>query len=261
MRIRVLRTGVGLSVALLAGVASAAPVTVPIAANRDNTLYEDDNGALSSGAATSFYVGRLGPNGAQKIRRGLLRFDTSSIPTNATITSVTLTLHVGSVGSGGGNVINLHRVTKDWGEGPSGVTQGGGGGSLSADNDATWIHRFYSVANPASAPTWTTPGGDFSAVTSATTLATQPVITTAAMAADVQAWVTNPSANFGWALIGDEGTAKSAIQISSREASAAFRPALSVTYDVIPVPEPGAAALLALALPLLNRRRCRATGQ
>src|ERR1700749_3607096 len=61
-------------------------------ASKDTTLFEDAAGGLAGGKSTSFFVGRIGPNGGNLLRRGAIAFDLSSIPTNATIDSVSLAL-------------------------------------------------------------------------------------------------------------------------------------------------------------------------
>ena len=53
----------------------------------DNTLFEDISGNLSNGAGDNFFVGTT--NGGL-IRRGLIAFDISSIPTGSTIDSASL---------------------------------------------------------------------------------------------------------------------------------------------------------------------------
>jgi hypothetical protein len=49
--------------------------------------------------------------------------------------------------------------------------------------------------------------------------------------ADIQAWLDQPSQNFGWALVGDESSPSSAKRLDSRSAAnPAARPELRVTY-------------------------------
>ena len=72
--------------------------------------------------------------------------------------------------------------------------------------DATWIHGFFPSTK------WVTPGGDFSATTSASiTMEDEGSYVwgpTDQMTADVQAWVDDLSNNFGWILRGNEGENK-----------------------------------------------------
>src|SRR6266700_413670 len=108
---------------------SAAPAAladmITVGASKDNSLFEDANGSISGGASSAFFLGRLGTNGNTLKRRGAIAFDLSSIPANAVVTSVSMTLTL-LRGSGGSTPVALHRFTKDWGEGTSlGGPQGG----------------------------------------------------------------------------------------------------------------------------------------
>ena len=58
---------------LLATGASAGDTTVELESVSDNTLIEDDSGAVSGGASREFYVGRVGSNGKNTLRRGVVR--------------------------------------------------------------------------------------------------------------------------------------------------------------------------------------------
>ena len=229
-------------------VATAAPVTVSLPAAKDNTLYEDPNGTLSDGIGPHLFAGRTN-QGAGSIRRGLVAFNLSSIPAGATVTDVKLILNA-SKSNSASTEISLHKVTKNWGEGTSNAGDPGGGGATATTNDATWKHTFFNTQ------TWTNLGGDFAGSASATLtingLGSQ-TWTGPGLVADVQSWLASPSTNFGWELIGNESQSATAFRFDTREnGTASFRPALSVTYDV--VPEPSALGLLAL-VPLLVRRR------
>src|SRR5262249_5010325 len=143
------------------------------------------------------------------IRRGLIKFDVAAaLPSWATITSASLTMR-DVMGLNGDPVVSLHRVLKDWGEGTS--FQNGGMGAAATNNDATWLYTFYNAAAPASSPTWTTPGGDFSPTVSGSAIVSDDLgagqsftWTGAGMATDLQSWLTDPSQNFGWLVQGDE---------------------------------------------------------
>src|SRR5439155_3239793 len=97
-------------------------------------------------------------------RRGLIAFDLTSIPPNATITGATLSMFLTRSGPNSAGVnMSLSKVLSDWGEGASDAGSPGGMGAPAQTADATWIHTFYNTSF------WSTPGGDFSATTSATT--------------------------------------------------------------------------------------------
>ncbi len=206
--------------------AHAQPIAVSLPSVKDNTLYEDALGALSSGAGTGIFVGRVGAIGGAEIRRGLIRFDPgASVPAGSTITSATLRLYMNKT-MAGAKPISLHRTLADWGEGTS---AGEGTGAPSTPGDATWIHRFYP------AELWSTSGGDFAAAASATTLVAGANFyewTSPALTADVQAWLDNPGTNFGWTLIGDESASMTAKRFGSREwFFPSERPALLIEFN------------------------------
>jgi hypothetical protein len=50
------------------------------------------------------------------------------------------------------------------------------------------------------------------------------------MTARVQAWVDQPATNFGWLLLGDELTNRSAKGLYSREAPANVQPKLTIEF-------------------------------
>jgi DNA/RNA endonuclease YhcR with UshA esterase domain len=204
-----------------------AQTTVTLTSSKDNTIFESPTGVLSSGAGGEVITGRT--NGAL-LRRALMQFDVSSIPSNATITSVSLKLQMTKTSSGSFDV-ELHKVGSDWGEGASnaGTGNGSGSGAAAMAGDATWVH----TASPSSS--WTTVGGDFDGTASATLavngLGSYTWASTAGLVADVQSWVTNGATNFGWAIIGDEGVNKTTKHFVTKEGTnTAFRPELSVTY-------------------------------
>ena len=219
--------------ARFAQVAHARPLlqaTATTTPSKDNTLYEHVSGSLSNGAGQHFFAGKTASG---LVRRGVIAFDTAgSIPAGSTIDSVSLTLNMSRTKFVTGQTIALHRTLADWGEGTSVAVGGGGGegaGGPSTAGDATWIHKFYSTTP------WASAGGDFSATVSANTsvgIVNQYTWTSAQMAADVQAWLDSPSSNFGWILIGNEGTNTTAKRFDSREnATVGNRPVLEVQYS------------------------------
>ena len=209
----------------IAGAATADTLTINPAA--DGTLIQpNDGGQYSLGAAYNFYCGRTGTNGGGTLRRGLLRFDLTSIPVGSTVTSVSLRLYMSQT-SGGASNCGLHRVQQAWGEGTSFAF--GGGGTLPEPNDVTWTHRVWPTLQ------WSVPGGSYvgtaSAVRSVNGAGTYTWASTAALVADVQGWVNDRESNFGWAVVGDEVTLNSAKKFEARESGTpAYRPTLVVNY-------------------------------
>jgi hypothetical protein len=199
-----------------AGLVSATPlahaVTVNIPVKKDNTLFEDPIGTTGGGASDGIYAGHTGTSGSG-IRRALVQFDLSSIPSHATVTSATLTLTLLKINNGS-STFNVHRVLADWGEGPT--ISFGGSGVTAEPGDVTWLYRFY-PGMP-----WTTTGGDFVAAPSAsrtvgTTLGPYVWGTSAGLVNDVQGWISNPATNFGWVIRGNETGLKTAKKFASRE--------------------------------------------
>lgn len=225
--------------------------TVSLNPSRDNTLIEqtNPNAQLSNGTGDIF-VGRTGQGGNISIRRGLIRFDVAgAIPSGATITAATLTMR-DVMGNNGDRTVSLHRALQDWGEGTS--FQAGGMGAAATNNDATWLYAFYNSASPGSSPTWSTPGGDFDPSGSASTVVLGNNMgqahsfqwSGAGMVADLQSWLDNPAANFGWLVRGDESVGMTAKRLNGRtlnNPSTDVPPVLMITF----VPEPGTLALLA----------------
>jgi len=222
-----MKTRFAVALALLALVPTAFADTAVFTSVDDNTLIEDPVGAYSSGASLYFFAGRVGNNGGATRRRGALRFDLSSIPQGSTVTSVSLRMYCSAAGTNAAQTISLRRFNASWGEGASSAF--GGGGSIASQNDVTWIHRFF-PGQP-----WTTPGGDFSAVTtvsrSVTGQGSYTWDSTPQFVADVQAMVSAPQTNFGWCVLGNEVTLQSVKRFDSHESTvASTRPQLTVVY-------------------------------
>jgi hypothetical protein len=232
---------------------NAEAATISVSPSRDNTLYENDTGAESSGLGDSLFVGRTGANDGTLIRRAVLAFDLSAIPAGSTINSVTLTLFLSQgAASSFGTSVSLFQLRANWGEGTSFGSAGNPGASTTGD--ATWRHRFFSTQ------LWLTPGGDFDSLASATTTIGSSFLSYSwsgtGLVQDVQEWIGNPAANFGWILRGNEDGSQTALRFSSRESTTtANRPQLTINYTI---PEPAVATLLpagALGVLFVRRRR------
>jgi hypothetical protein len=207
--------GLGVTVLLAAaptGGAAAGTVTLSLPSIRDNTLFEDPAGALSNGSGP---VAFAGDNSSLNTRRALLYFDVAGhVTVGTSVVNAELRLHVSSVPVLESRTVSVHRVLAGWGEGAS--YSSGGSGAPSQAGDATWIHRSFPDS------LWTSPGGDFIASASAATAVPDTgsyVWSGPQLLADVQSWINDPSTEFGWVLLGEEGTAQSVRRIDSREAS------------------------------------------
>jgi hypothetical protein len=177
-----------------------------------------------------------GTTGAGERSRALIKFNVSQIPSNATVTSASISVTVDRAPSPGvGSIFGLYRILKDWVEG-TGIANG----SPANTNETTWNSRSYPNVP------WTTPGAaagtDYFAAFSATNfiddLGLYTFDSTPGLVADVQSWVNSSADNFGWMLISqDEGTAKTARRFSSREYSDSNSwPALTINYTTPAAP-------------------------
>ncbi|MBK9387933.1 MAG: DNRLRE domain-containing protein [Planctomycetes bacterium] len=203
----------------------AAQTEVLISAAADNTLYEDLSGGVSNGAGAGFFAGRPF---AGTIQRGAIRFDVAaSVPAGMAIVSARLELTMDRSIVGPFN-FSLHRFNASWGEGASTGSMGGGGGGPAANNDVTWLHRFYPGT------LWINAGGDFAAAASATTLVDMTgryTWSSTALKADVQDMLDQPGLNHGWMMRGDESVLGTAKRFVTREGTnASQRPVLRVSY-------------------------------
>ena len=196
----------------------------------DNSLYVSPTGSLSNGAGEYLFAGHTDSFGPG-VRRALLRFDISSIPANATIESVSLTLNQSlhpAVATP--TPMSLHPVLESWGQGTSDADGAEGMGAPATTGDATWLHRFFDTT------LWTTQGGTFTVAASAVTIVDVPNGPytwgpTDAMKADVQGWIDQPATNFGWILIGDEANLSTARRFDSRENLLETGPALTIVIQ------------------------------
>lgn len=214
---------------LLASIGLAEEQT--LAPAKDNTLFEDSEGELSNGAGETMFAGRTGTTTGGLIRRAVIAFDLTTIPPGSTVTGVELTLQESNPRDAGTQTVTVHRLLKDWGEGDSDGTENPAGpnegdGAQATSGDATWIHTFFDTQF------WDSAGGDFAGDESASTAVTNGSQTwgsTDQLVADVQAWVDDPSSNFGWILIGNEDTIATAKRFDSRTGTTP--PQLTVEYD------------------------------
>lgn len=219
-----------------------------LGAVKDNSIFQDVPNN-SAGAGLGVFSGN---NNNRSPRHGLIQFDVAgSIPAGVTITSVTLTMTLEQSPSTNSFTVDLHRLTADWGEGSKSAGTLSGMGAAAGPNDATWNANLFGSSS------WTTPGGDFSPTVSASaSIGGSGSVGTAyswsgpTLLADVISWYANPSSNHGWILINENegaGDSQTVKAFYSREASpTTVRPVLSVTF----VPEPTAAGLMLITLPL-----------
>jgi hypothetical protein len=192
---------------------------------KDNTLYEfvPADGDRSNALGLHFFTGETAMG---ELRRGVLAFDIAgNIPAGSAILGVTLSLNMSMTPSVTPRTTELHKLLADWGEGTSQASGEEGMGAPATTNDATWRHRFFDTIF------WTTEGGDFSATVSASQSVGAVGMYTwssSQMVADVQSWLNNPAANFGWLVLGDESEGATAKRFDTRES--ASPPVLTIIY-------------------------------
>lgn len=213
---------------LLTSVCSPAWATkVLLPATQDNTLYESGSGLFSNGSGQRMFTGV--PNEPVR-RRAVIAFKNvdQKIPADATITSAKLHLHL-SFDNTEATVINLYRLTSDWGEGASDALPPEDTGTNAEIGDATWIHTRWPNFE------WRNAGGDFEETSSGSELVDSvgdyTFGSTPDMTSDVQLWLDNPASNFGWILIAAENRSSEKRFDTKENEIEQFRPMLEVTYS------------------------------
>lgn len=178
--------------------------------------------------------------------RGLFKFlIEGAIPPHSKIRSADLILEVTKEPADGYAFADfgLHRMLQPWGEGNKTTptnSPNAGTGSPATTNEATWFYRFAFTTNA-----WSSPGAgetndyveNVSSVQTIYGLADSPYTfrSTTQLVADVQFWLDNPQANFGWILVcEDEASGFTARRFASRE-DPNFAPQLILDYAIPPV--------------------------
>jgi glucose/arabinose dehydrogenase len=210
----------------------ALAVQVQLTPVADTTLYEDGDGALANGSGDYLFFGKVGTTGGEELRRALVKFDVSSIPAEAIINQVSVSFEINQAPSpSSSGTAALHRVLASWGEGASQAPGQEGTGGAAQPGDATWVHRQFPGSN------WSTVGGDFDPTASATKgygFGPEPLVfdSTEQLRTDVRMWISNPSTNHGWILLGNEAAVRSARRVYARESIGSAVPQLTVDFTV-----------------------------
>ena len=262
-----LTTKLFFALAVVAHCSLASATTISISPTKDTTIFSENNNAAGSNE-----VLHIGVNTMNRTRRSLMQFDIAGqVPSGATITGVTLNVHLNASDVNTTRTLELHKVTSAWGDvmvGTGGATGMSGMGFAAVAGTTTWTNRIHS-GTP-----WTTAGGDFNPASSGTFLFVPPLaainplmsepaysFSSAGMAADAQNWLNNPAVNFGWMLINPDPTPSTLYRFSSNERSVlAYRPTLTVDFFVpAPAPEPSSVLLIGCMIPamLMSARRRR----
>jgi hypothetical protein len=207
---------------------TSAPIQLvkELSPQKDTSIYSENNNA-SNGSGQSLYIGRTGNSNGGNLRRSIVAFDLASIPSGSTVLSASLELSHIAQSQSGSQLFKLHKALANWGEAGS---FGSGTGGQAQPNDATWQHRFYTST------LWSGLGGDF-VLTSTTSTSVDAngrytFTTSPQMVSDAQSWVNNATNNFGWFILGNEGSLQTAKQFASKEnATVENRPLLRIHYS------------------------------
>ncbi|OGY90712.1 MAG: hypothetical protein A3B31_02620 [Candidatus Komeilibacteria bacterium RIFCSPLOWO2_01_FULL_53_11] len=189
------------------------------------TLGSDDDSHMKKllptnnyGSAITMLAGKVGITD-NAFTRPLVKLDLSSIPTNATVNSASMTLTL-TASQATSEVVNAYALRASWGETTSSWTNRDTGTSwVTGGADDTTSDR--SASSMGSVTVASGAGG------------TQ--YTWALDAATVESWVSDPSSNYGMVLIGNEG-ANSTLKTfaTQNNATASYRPSLAVSYTTSP---------------------------
>jgi hypothetical protein len=281
-------SGVGirafLALCLTAAAASTHADTVRISAFKDATILGTSGGA-DTGNANGMGPGLFtGTDGQNNMKRSLIQFDLAetSIPADAKIESVTMSLSLGQFPTSGGlaQTIRLFNLSQNWSEGSSGsptssTISGSGPGYATVNGDSTWDYSNYN-SDATRAIKWQQDdmelhGGNFLSPehgsSTFTTFASGSTFSwsSAAMAADVKSWLNNASDNNGWLLKSDEeAVSRSVLGFWSKDGAAAtgnpaLAPSLEINYS--PIPEPETWGMMMAGLALLGWRVGRSKSQ
>ncbi len=141
-------------------------------------------------------------------KRGLVKFDTSSIASGVIITSAILEMNLEGIGSGGTASVNVHRATKPW-----------------LESQADWNNYTSSAA-------WTTAGGDWDSAVIDTAAIDEfaPGPTQWDVRSTVADWVDGTFPNEGLMLIGSDGVNHADFSTGDA-ADASTHPKLIINYS------------------------------
>ena len=209
---------------LLATLPIASAATVTIGADADTTIHESFP-ANNFGARATLQAGAT--TSASARTRALVSFNVAAaVPPGATILATRLTLTATDAPPVAQTTqpFEIRRIVRPWTEGAQSAAAGG----PAAVNDATWSHRLYPNT------VWAAAGTDLAtgarAEVAVGNAGSYRIESTAALVADVQAWLDTPENNYGWAVLGkNEAVAPTARTFASRE-NAALAPALEIEF-------------------------------
>jgi hypothetical protein len=152
--------------------------------------------------------------------RVLIKFDITSIPTNAVVYYADITFTANNIV--GTNILEAYRVTKNWTEG---LMQG-----LNDNSNATWL-------TATAGSSWTAPGGDFDTTPASVTVTVNSTTSFSVILQPsvVQGWIADPSQNNGIILKDDNESGSHFIFLYTKNIGASnitYRPKLTVKYYI-----------------------------
>jgi len=187
--------------------------TVGLVSVADTAISEDNALSMTPDTMATGRLNDLLANSDGNLCRSLVRFDLSSVPTNAVVQSATVNFTILKSVWSTDDSHHLHGLTAPWNESTASWNNSGlgpwSGGAFDSEADAT-----VTFPGPVTLPV------------SATFASTPELV------ARVQSWIVNAAGNHGWLLRnGDEGTIGTARRIGTRESTVSTaRPQLTVTY-------------------------------
>jgi hypothetical protein len=176
-----------------------------------DTFISEANPTTNYGSNTSIEIDGDDPPSSGQDLTGLLRWDLSVVPNGTIVTAASISLNITN---GSSNSYSFYQMLRDWDE-----------------NQASW-NQAQSAVN------WGSPGANDASDRSSTILANIPSASTGAITINlnaegvsvINAWLDNPSSNFGL-ILGNTNSTDGLDFSSSEEANSSLRPRLSLSYQ------------------------------
>ena len=192
-------------------VTSTCVVIRPAAADGVDTMLRADQPTINFG--NQAFMMTDSEDAPNRKMNSAIKFSLTDVPAGSTIVSATLNLNLfRSVGSQT-DVVEAHRITRDW-------TEGAG----AANSGATW-NRYDGLNN------WTTPGGDYDPAVAGSFVASSIEWKTMTVTNLVQSWVSGAVPNYGMLLLSPPAPGNNEKRFyTSDDNRIQMRPYLSICY-------------------------------
>lgn len=253
--IRMLLPATALS--LVAGVSASSAAVLPLNPIIDGFVRQDQ--LATTGNANSAADILVGQTTNTNAFHGMLNFDLSLLPSNAVVTSVTLTLTQNATDTAATSTLGVYRLTEAY--------------TANSADASSWLNRINNAGGvPAADTAWATAGGTFDSTLLSS--GSFSVITTAGQVGTANTWSSSASfvsavqSSIGLTLgllvkdTDESNVARELFRFAGVEnATAIRRPLLTIEYTTSSIPEPGSYALIVaaagLGTALVARRRRR----